>query len=181
MTRPTKVVSTKVGSTKVGSTKVGPTKVVSTKDVARKARPPKARAAHTDHADTQGPPLLPAAARRPYDVVALVASAGGNGAVATVLRSLPRDFALPVVVLQHFPGDAPDPLRSLRASLPFKVEWAVPGAVLASGRVVVVPPRSFLEILPDSSCALSPCPRGPWTNRTTVCFARWRAASARAP
>lgn len=97
----------------------------------------------------------------PYDVVALVASAGGNAAIARVLRALPDGFAVPIVVMQHFPADVDEPLRSYGRTLPFAVEWARTGSVLGPDRVLVTPPRSFLEVMPDGSCTISPCERGP--------------------
>jgi len=39
-----------------------------------------------------------------YDVLAIGASTGGPVAVQTVLKNLPQDFLLPVIVIQHMPG-----------------------------------------------------------------------------
>lgn len=47
-------------------------------------------------------PAQPATrASRPQQLVLLGASAGGPAALATVLASLPRDFAAPVIIVQH--------------------------------------------------------------------------------
>jgi signal transduction histidine kinase/chemotaxis response regulator CheB len=96
-----------------------------------------------------------------YDVIALVASAGGHIAIESILRALPAGFPVPIVVMQHFPPDVAEPLRSFARYLPFTVVWARASSVLGPGCVLVAPPRSFLEILPDGTCAISPCERGP--------------------
>ena len=44
------------------------------------------------------------AARARFDVVALVASAGGLSALNQVLQHLPDDFGAPVVIVQHLGG-----------------------------------------------------------------------------
>jgi hypothetical protein len=95
-----------------------------------------------------------------YDVVAIVASAGGRSALERILHALPGDFTIPIVVMQHLSHATTEPLRPFGASLPFTVEWARAGAALVSGTVLVAPPRSFLEILPDGTCLVSPCERG---------------------
>lgn len=103
---------------------------------------------------------LDVAQTAPYDVVALVASAGGRAALECVLHALPSGFPIPIVVMQHLAHDVCEPLRPFAASLPFSVEWATTGAALAPQAVLVAPPRSFLEILPDATCVVSPCELG---------------------
>lgn len=46
-------------------------------------------------------PLKPLASQPPVDLVALVASTGGPGAISRILGDLPAAFAAPVVVVQH--------------------------------------------------------------------------------
>jgi hypothetical protein len=94
-------------------------------------------------------------------VVALVASAGGSAAIASVLRALPETFSVPIVVMEHFPADGAEPLASCSRFVPFACEWARAGTELARGRVLIAPPRSFLEVMPDGSCSVSPCKLGP--------------------
>jgi two-component system chemotaxis response regulator CheB len=94
----------------------------------------------------------------PYDVVALVASAGGIAAIGSALQALPKGFSVPVLVMQHLPPDAERPWSKSRL-LPFAIEWARAGSVLGRGRVLVAPPRSFLEVMPDRSCSIWPCER----------------------
>src|SRR5262245_29936155 len=97
---------------------------------------------------------LPPAAPAAFDVVALVASAGGLDALSAILRSLPGGLPAAVLVVQHLAGSASALVEILgrRGALP--VAWADDGAPLAPGRVLVCPPRKRLEVLPDGTCAL---------------------------
>ena len=96
----------------------------------------------------------------PFDVIALVASAGGHAAVTAVLRGLPPNFRTPIVVVQHLAPESTSTVELYGRQLPFAVEWARADAVLLPGTVLVCPPRSFLELHPDGTCVLSPCDRG---------------------
>ncbi|RYZ00634.1 MAG: chemotaxis protein CheB, partial [Comamonadaceae bacterium] len=87
------------------------------------------------------------------DVVAITGSAGAFGASLQVLRNLPEGFSLPIVIAFHLPLESS--LVQMYARLPFRVEWATPGAMLEPGKVLVCPPRQLLELLPDGSCMLS--------------------------
>nr|WP_206796228.1 chemotaxis protein CheB [Amycolatopsis sp. MtRt-6] len=60
-------------------------------------------------------------------VVALVASAGGLGAITSVLSTLPADFGFAVVVAQHMGGHGGKLADILRRRLPLTVEWAADG------------------------------------------------------
>lgn len=93
------------------------------------------------------------------EVVVLVASAGGLNAIVRVLRDLPADLGVPVVVAQHLGGQGSQlvPLLGKRITLP--VAWAEEGAPLQPGLVTVAPARMRLEVLPDRSCALQPFER----------------------
>ncbi|GII03572.1 chemotaxis protein CheB [Planobispora takensis] len=87
------------------------------------------------------------------DVVAMVTSAGGLNALTTVLRDLPADLPAAVVVQQHLgSGHGLVPILERRTGRP--VMWAVDGARLTPGVVVVCPPRMRLEVFPDGRCAL---------------------------
>ena len=92
--------------------------------------------------------------RGPFDVVALLASAGGLQALSTILRDLPPEFPAAVVVQQHLGGRASVLTTILARGSTHPVDWAVDGQQLEPGRVIVCPPRMHLELLPDGSCAL---------------------------
>lgn len=95
---------------------------------------------------------LPAA---PFDIVAVVTSAGGLDALSAVLADLPPGFAAAVLVGQHLGAEsALVDILARRVTLP--VEWAGEGMRLEPGRIYVGPPHMRLEVLPDRTCALSP-------------------------
>src|SRR3712207_1696374 len=95
------------------------------------------------------------------EVVALVTSAGGLGALSVVLRRLPEDFPAAVVVAQHLGGQGSSLLEILERRIALPLEWARDGARIGAGRVTVCPPRSVLEVLPDGSCAVRPITGAP--------------------
>lgn len=94
----------------------------------------------------------------PFDVVAVVTSAGGLDALSAVLADLPPDFAAAVLVGQHLGAEsALADILARRVMLP--VEWVREGAKLEPGRIYVGPPHMRLEVLPDRTCALAPFQR----------------------
>jgi chemotaxis response regulator CheB len=93
----------------------------------------------------------------PTGVVGIVASAGGIPALIELLRLLPSDFALPLVVAQHLPR-APSSLASIlgwRATL--QVRWAAELMQPQQGYVYLAPPGSGLT-LDSKGFALSALP-----------------------
>src|SRR5262245_33179352 len=60
-----------------------------------------------------------------FDVLVLGGAAGGMVAAITVLRDLPRQFRVPVLLMLHLPP-ASD-MVSFFAHLPFHVDWIHPG------------------------------------------------------
>jgi two-component system, chemotaxis family, protein-glutamate methylesterase/glutaminase len=91
-----------------------------------------------------------------FDLVVVAASAGGLAALTTVLGSLPADFPLPVVVVQHL-----DPRhRSLMADIlrrrtGLRVEQAAGGARLEPATVLVAPPDQHLLVTAEGTVNLS--------------------------
>jgi two-component system chemotaxis response regulator CheB len=89
--------------------------------------------------------------RRPgnhAEVVGICASTGGPGALARVLRHLPADFELPVLVVQHMGGGFIDGLvRWLDGELPLPVAVASPGEPLGPG-IRVAPDGAHLVLGP---------------------------------
>jgi two-component system, chemotaxis family, protein-glutamate methylesterase/glutaminase len=86
------------------------------------------------------------AADRRYSMVVVAASAGGLPAVATVLGSLPPDFPLPIVIVQHI-----DPRHISQLATIFgrhtglHVKEATEHDVLRAGQVYVAPPDYHAE------------------------------------
>jgi two-component system chemotaxis response regulator CheB len=97
-----------------------------------------------------GHPLAPAAAGagpaagtrggepRRFQVVAIGASAGGPAALATVLKGLPADFPVPVLVAQHMPAGFMGAFaRRLDGLCRVRVLEAEQGRALAPGEVLL--------------------------------------------
>jgi two-component system chemotaxis response regulator CheB len=93
---------------------------------------------------------------RPYDIVAIAASAGGLTALTSILGHLPRDFGAIVVVVQHL-----DPRhRSLmpqiigrRSTMP--VYQATDGMEVDPGHVYLAPPDRHLLVNRDGTVSLT--------------------------
>lgn len=102
----------------------------------------------------EGGPGCPAPGS-PFDVVALVASAGGLSALNQVLLSLPEDFGAALVIVQHLDLDSSlAEILSRRSPLP--VQWIADRDSLRPGHIYVCPPRHLLEVRPDAACSLRP-------------------------
>jgi len=80
-------------------------------------------------------------------VVVIGASTGGPPALAIVLKSLPRDFATPIVVVQHIaPGFITGLAQWLKRESPFSVKVATGGEPLVSGTIYLAPDNTHLEL-----------------------------------
>lgn len=100
----------------------------------------------------------PIAVEAGYDVVAIGGSAGGLSASAAILRSLPEDCLIPVVLMLHLHPEST--LQEFFERLPFKAEWVRQGSTLGPRKLLLCPARTFVELLPDGSCVVSPCEGG---------------------
>ncbi len=91
-----------------------------------------------------------------FDVVGLVASAGGLRALSEVLAALPAEFPAAMVIVQHL-----DPhRRSMMAEIlarrtALKVREAAEGNRLEPGTVDIAPPDRHLLVNPDGTLSLS--------------------------
>ena len=91
-----------------------------------------------------------------FDIVAVATSAGGLHALTNILTTLPADFPVPVVVVQHL-----DPRRrSLMAEILSRVtaltiKQAEEGDRLAPRTVYIAPPDRHLLVNPDRTLSLS--------------------------
>ncbi|MDQ1463524.1 MAG: two-component system, chemotaxis family, protein-glutamate methylesterase/glutaminase [Actinomycetota bacterium] len=97
-------------------------------------------------------PVVPVTALRSarqdrVDVIAVGCSTGGPDALTSIVAGLPKDFAKPVVVVQHMP-----PLftrlfaERLNRSCPLTVSEAVDGQVVRAGHIIVAPGDKHLTV-----------------------------------
>lgn len=92
------------------------------------------------------PTLIPPAAG-PFDMLGIVASTGGPGALQTVMNALGSDFPLPVLVVQHITMSFHDSLVAWLGDVaPQRVVTAAMGQVPQPGHVYVAPADRHLEL-----------------------------------
>src|SRR5262249_16186398 len=86
----------------------------------------------------------------PFDLVAIVASAGGLQAMERILAGLPGDFPLPIALVQHRITDKPDVLAKVLARhTRLRVKLAEEGETLRPGTVYVALPTLHLHVDAD--------------------------------
>ena len=91
-----------------------------------------------------------------FGIVAIAASAGGLNAITLLIRALPADFPVPLVIVQHL-----DPRhRSLIADIlsrrtKLHVKQAEEGERIAVGSVYIAPPNRHLLVNADHSLSLT--------------------------
>ncbi|MGV3524786.1 MAG: CheB methylesterase domain-containing protein [Candidatus Sericytochromatia bacterium] len=86
------------------------------------------------------PRLLQQTPSTPWRLVLLGASTGGPQALAQILKELPADFPVPILVVQHLPGNWTASLAERLHSLsPLRVREARQVDALQPGQVLVVP------------------------------------------
>jgi two-component system, chemotaxis family, protein-glutamate methylesterase/glutaminase len=90
-------------------------------------------------ADAQGA-RRPAERPAPIDVVAIGASTGGPNALADVLRGLPADFPVPLLIVQHMPPTFTRLLAErLSCQSSIRCQEASSGSVLHQGHAWIAP------------------------------------------
>lgn len=127
-------------------------------------------------------PLRLPAFRAAVDILGIVASTGGPPALAHILRSLPADLPIPILVAQHITaGFTGGLVRWLSGVTPLRVKIASEGEVCAPGCVYLPPDGHHLEVdeeglivLPKFS-GIGHCPSG---NRLLHSLARAYRARA---
>ncbi|MFM7348842.1 MAG: chemotaxis-specific protein-glutamate methyltransferase CheB [Erythrobacter sp.] len=91
-------------------------------------------------------PGLAARFRRP-EAVAIGASTGGIHALGLLLRQLPRDFAVPLLVTQHLPASfIPVFARQVETACGRPAEIAADGLVLTPGRIMIAPGHGHIVV-----------------------------------
>jgi two-component system, chemotaxis family, protein-glutamate methylesterase/glutaminase len=103
-------------------------------------------------------PPIPVSTEKPL-LLGIGASTGGPRALAKLLSSLPRDFPLPIAVVQHMAEDFFDSfVRFLRDASGHPVEQANASTRFEAGKVYVAPPRQELFVKENLSVKLLPPP-----------------------
>lgn len=87
-----------------------------------------------------GPPQRISVSYAAFDVVVVAASAGGVKALRSLLGSLPSDFPVPIVLVQHLPPSSryvSELPAVLQRKTPLRVKWAEDGEIPVPGTVYV--------------------------------------------
>ncbi len=75
-----------------------------------------------------------------YDVVVIGSSTGGPGAVENLLKKLPDNMAVPVLIAQHMPANfVPSFASRLNDLVPLNMSMARRGDVLKPGNILIAP------------------------------------------
>lgn len=96
-------------------------------------------------------PDLRTSQRRP-EVVAIGISTGGPAALGEILPELPRDFPLPILLVQHMPPLFTRLLAErLNSNCALPVEEAVQGAAVEPGKILIAPGDFHMKLAPGGS------------------------------
>ncbi len=87
-------------------------------------------------------------------VIGIVASLGGVESIKRLLSSLPADFPIPTLVLQHLGRWQSNIIEILSRSSSLPVRWASQGEVLSPATVYVAPPEYSMSAHPDGTVSL---------------------------
>lgn len=126
------------------------------RDLVRKIRALAGRTPAARSRPTTTRPVAPAPFRvgpaRPVQAIAIASSTGGPNALTTVLSALPRDFPLPILVVQHMPPLFTTMLaeRLQRAGSRPCIE-AVDGTAVRTGTTYVAPGDYHMEVRSDGA------------------------------
>jgi len=90
------------------------------------------------------------------EVVAIGASTGGPPVIQTILKGLPKDYPVPILVVQHIASGFLDGMADwLRQTTPLPVQLARHGATALPGNVYLAPDGCHLGLLPGRRIGLS--------------------------
>jgi len=82
-----------------------------------------------------------------YDIIAIGASTGGPGAIEAILKKLPVNLSIPVVVAQHMPERFLEAFAMrLNNHTPLTVKLAQKGEILEGGVIYIAPGHSNMKV-----------------------------------
>lgn len=93
-----------------------------------------------------------------FEVLVVGASAGGLPVLAKLLRGLPSECDLPIVVMMHLPPDSA--LDQYLSRSTRSVEWIKADGRLKPAHLLLCPPRTCVELFPDGRFHVVPSPNG---------------------
>jgi two-component system, chemotaxis family, protein-glutamate methylesterase/glutaminase len=103
----------------------------------------------SDRAQTASAGEVPAKAFSPVEIVVIGLSTGGPSALEQLLPKLPKDFPVPVMIVQHMPMLFTGPLAErLNNCCALRVEQAYDNATIRPGTVWLAPGDSHMEVAP---------------------------------
>lgn len=106
------------------------------------------------------PPSRASPVTASVDVVAIGASTGGPAALYRLLEHMPRETAVPILVVQHIaPGFAPGLVAWLGSGTPLPVKLAEEGEKPAPGTIYVARDDRHLEVSPQRRLVLTEAAR----------------------
>ncbi len=96
---------------------------------------------------------------RQVKIIAIAASTGGPGVLHQILRALPGDISIPIVVVQHItPGFSLGFAHWLDSMTPLHVHMAKEGESLTAGHVLIAPEGVHMRIAPGGIVRLDDTP-----------------------
>lgn len=92
-------------------------------------------------------------------LISIAASTGGPGALNQILKKLPEDFSIPIVVVQHMSnGFTKGFAQWLDKITPLDVRIATDGEQIMPGSVLIAPEDTHVKVGPDSIIRLEQSP-----------------------
>jgi len=101
----------------------------------------------------------------PPKMVAIGISTGGPTALGTILPTLPADFPLPILIVQHMPPLFTRLLAErLNSSCKLRVEEACDGSLIESGRILIAPGDFHMKVVQNHGAACISLDQSPQQN-----------------
>ena len=94
--------------------------------------------------------------KRKYEAIVIGVSAGGMTALNTILPALPKDFSLPILIVQHISPRSENYLvHILNNSCKLNVKEADEKEKIIAGKIYLAPPNYHLLVEEDFTISLS--------------------------